>query len=141
MPLTTPDRLSEFRDGTVVLNATETAGTNKLLLPPGTYKCWVSVPIAPTGTSPTCVATIQEASDGSTWATAVGDAPSLTVNGAATAGAEYSFWFRVSQRANAGVTANVTLILTLGGTTPVFGKVSAGVVGAGAGTGGFNDSP
>jgi hypothetical protein len=141
MPLTTVDRLSEFRDGTAVLTATEAAGVNKLLLPPGTYKGWISVPIAPTGTTPTCVATINEAADGSTWAAAVGDAPSVTLNGAATAGAEYSFWFRVSQRANAGVAANVTLILTVGGTTPSFGKVASGVVGAGAGTGGFNDSP
>jgi hypothetical protein len=141
MPLTTVDRLSEFRDGSVILTATEAAGVNILKLAPGTYKGWISVPIAPTGTTPTLVATIQEAADGATWATQVGDAPSVTINGAATAAAEYSFWFRVSKAANAGVTANVTLILTVGGTTPSFGKVTAGAVGGGAGTGGFNDAP
>jgi hypothetical protein len=139
MPLTTVDRLSEFRDGTAALTATEAAGVNKLLLPPGTYKCWISVPIAPTGTTPTCTATIQEASDGSTWAAASGDAPSVTLS--PTAAGESSFWFRVSKRASAGVAANVTLVLTVTGTTPNFGKVSSGVVGGGAGTGGFNDQP
>ena len=142
MPLTTVDRLALFRDGSAALTATEAAGVNVLKLAPGTYKVWVSVPIAPTGTSPTCTITFQEAADGATWAAVNNDSISLVLNGAATAAQEVSGYLRVAKAANAGVTANVTAIPTVGGTnSPSFGKVMIGVVGAGAGTGGFNDAP
>lgn len=140
MPLYTPDRLTTFRDGSTNATATEAAGTNKITLPPGEYKVNLSVGAAPTGTTPTCVVSFSEAADGSTWAAAV--STSLTAAGGATGPQELTGWLRVSVAPNAGVTTgNVTAIVTIGGTTPVFPKLFIGAVPAGVDTAGVAGRP
>ncbi len=136
----TRDRLTTLRSGASNLTATEAAGTNVALVPPGEYKYDIMVPIAPTGTSPTCVATWNEAADGSSWA-AINPQVSHTVNGAATAAAHYTGTIRVTKNpSSASVAANVSVILTVGGTTPNFGGVVVALTRIGS-TSGYAGSP
>ncbi len=138
MPRYSADRLTTFRDGSTACTATEAAGTNKILLPPGEYKVEVDVPGAPTGTSPTLVVSFSEAADGATWvaATATSLTPSTTARSVQTG------YLRVSAQANAGVTANVTAVCTVGGTTPSFPSVFIGATPLNrGGTSGFDGRP
>lgn len=139
MPRFTPDRYTTFRDASDgTLTATEAAGVKKILLPPGEYYVDVEVPIAPTGTLPTLVVTFQEASDGSTW-TAMAAASTITPSVSAIS--TNTGYIKVTKQPNSGVTANVTAISTVTGTTPSFGKVFISAVNVNRGKSGFNGLP
>jgi hypothetical protein len=111
------------RKGTTNLTATEAAGVNNCLIPPGEYKWSVLVPIVPTGTSPTLTVTLQEAADGAAWA-ALTQPASLVVD--PTKSGIVTGWAKISKNPNSNaVAANVTAVCTVGGTPSGagFGKV------------------
>jgi hypothetical protein len=134
------DRLTTLRAGLTNLTATEAAGVNTTLVPPGLYTYDVLVPNAPAGT-PTGVVTWQEAADGSTWA-AINPQVTHTMNGSATAPAHYTGTIRVTKNpSSAAITANLTVILTVGsGSGIVWGKVSVSLARLG-GTSGWDGQP
>jgi hypothetical protein len=119
MPLHLIDQALILRAGASNLTATEAAGTNVILVPPGYYWVDISVPAAPTGTTPTLVTTFDEAADGSTWA-AINPQVTFTASGSKQ---EMTHLVRVTKQATSGVTANFTAINTTTGTTPNWGKV------------------
>lgn len=132
------DRLATPRAGGSNLTATEAAGTNVVLVPPGEYKYDIIVPAAPVGT-PTCSVTWNEAADGSTWA-AIN--PQVTHTLSTTLAGHYTGTIRCTKNpSSAAVTANLTCILTVsGGTGAVFGKVIVTLTRL-AGTSGTAGSP
>jgi hypothetical protein len=132
------DRLLMTRTGSSNLTATEAAGTNKVLAPPGHYKYLINAPV-PAGT-PTCVVTWNEAADGSTWA-ALNPQVTHTLSGSATAVTPYTGHIRVTKNpSSSSVAANVTTIFTVsGGSGNVWGALQCGLTPLT--TSGWQDSP
>lgn len=98
-----------LRDGTTNLTATETSASKKIEETPAEgMDVVISVPQA-TGTSPTLDPKIQESDDDSTW-------QDLVVFKQITASGEYTRHFATKFD-------YVRVVLTVGGTSPNFGKV------------------
>jgi hypothetical protein len=105
-----------------VVNATENASTNAICVPPGLYDLEILCG-AITGTSPTCVVQVQEASDGATF-TALSDDRTRAIDPTKTTSQRFFFrGIRIVKWGNGLVNAGVKL--TVGGTSPVFTGVEA----------------
>lgn len=105
------------------LNATENSNENTFTTPGGVpldqgYGVLVRFPTAPTGTSPTCVATVKSADAGELLSVAHID----TIDGATT------YPFTLVLPLPPSRSENWELELVLGGTSPVYANVAAYVV-------------